>query len=894
MKITSITVDGVGKFDAKFEISGLDSGVNILSAGNEAGKSTFFKAVRACVFERHNTRNKEVMKLASDGKALPVTVSIGFEHAGQDYCITKSFIRSASARLTRGGAEIARNNEADEMLWEILGISPGGGRSVDEAAFGLLWVGQKESFLVPKPSEAATSALNSVIQAEVGGLVGGERARVVSRALEEELAVVITATDRPKAGGPLAEANGRFKELQTQLEEGEARLVVLDGQLTQLAIKRKERGELADPALLSGMADDLDKAQKSAKAAEQSAATLAQFETAEQKSKAVLDRLVDLRAGHDQRANRIDTARKRDKQLYDELTPILAGEAGARELLAHAQHDISKLDAQDIEDDENGRLLNYIGGVIDRLGHRDVVVRHMEALKGLGERQLKNAASLANNWVTAETSKAVDAAEREILGISARLEAAAPTVAIKLGLAAAGRVSIDDAPLTHDQIVSAIHSVTIRIGDLADITVTPPQGAGAADHNKLQTAQSRLGKLLEEAGVTSVAEFHAARAWRDELETEKRGLQAEFNAFGILDASSVVAVERLKTEIETIDGLVAEALRRLKAESLPSAQEIVSRKESLQKTRDAARLNRKTLAGMVEAQNAVLSRLAGARGAIVGARNEIKSALDGDLALLPDNEREEVIRNARKEASAALDDYRLKAAALEEQRQKSPSTDEVERRKNQVKRLSAALEAHKLRFGGLEKEIANLEGQIQSAGGDGLGEKVEELRQSRELANRDVQRLENQIGILKLLKQTIDDTYREQKERLQAPLRRHLKPYLNDVFPAAELELGDGFEIEGIKRNGPDAEKFERLSAGTQEQIAVLVRLAMGAMICERGEAAPIILDDALVFSDDERIEQMFDALIRAGQKQQVIVLTCRTRAFARLGGRLLTIEKSS
>ena len=52
----------------------------------------------------------------------------------------------------------------------------------------------------------------------------------------------------------------------------------------------------------------------------------------------------------------------------------------------------------------------------------------------------------------------------------------------------------------------------------------------------------------------------------------------------------------------------------------------------------------------------------------------------------------------------------------------------------------------------------------------------------------------------------------------------------------------------------------------------LLVRLAMGAMICERGEPVPIILDDALVFSDDDRIEQMFDALNRAGQKQQVIV----------------------
>lgn len=143
---------------------------------------------------------------------------------------------------------------------------------------------------------------------------------------------------------------------------------------------------------------------------------------------------------------------------------------------------------------------------------------------------------------------------------------------------------------------------------------------------------------------------------------------------------------------------------------------------------------------------------------------------------------------------------------------------------------------------------------------------------------------------LSLLKETIEACYKEQRDRLNAPLRRHLQPFLNDVFPSAELELGDGFSITGIKRNGPEAEDFERLSAGTQEQIAVLVRLAMGAMLGERGQPVPIILDDALVFSDDDRIEQMFDALTRAGQKQQVIVLTCRTRAFAALGGRPLSI----
>ena len=85
-------------------------------------------------------------------------------------------------------------------------------------------------------------------------------------------------------------------------------------------------------------------------------------------------------------------------------------------------------------------------------------------------------------------------------------------------------------------------------------------------------------------------------------------------------------------------------------------------------------------------------------------------------------------------------------------------------------------------------------------------------------------------------------------------------------------------------------ELFGRLSHGTQEQIAVLVRLAMGAMIAEKGHDVPIILDDALVFSDDARIEQMFDAINRAGRNQQVIVLTCRARSFASLGGNQLRI----
>lgn len=145
MKITSVIVEGVGKFGTLPHIRGLGPGVNILTAGNEAGKSTLFKAVRACLFERHNTKNESFRNLATDGLSLPITVTLGFEHDGEAYTLRKSFVKSPAASLMRRDTEIARGREADEMVWELLGINPSSGRTIDEAALGILWVEQGQS-----------------------------------------------------------------------------------------------------------------------------------------------------------------------------------------------------------------------------------------------------------------------------------------------------------------------------------------------------------------------------------------------------------------------------------------------------------------------------------------------------------------------------------------------------------------------------------------------------------------------------------------------------------------------------------------------------------------------------------------------------------------------------
>lgn len=157
-------------------------------------------------------------------------------------------------------------------------------------------------------------------------------------------------------------------------------------------------------------------------------------------------------------------------------------------------------------------------------------------------------------------------------------------------------------------------------------------------------------------------------------------------------------------------------------------------------------------------------------------------------------------------------------------------------------------------------------------------------------AEREAARHEDEVEALRLLQDTLRAGLAGGRDRYLAPVRQHLLPYLRDVFPDGALELADDYTPRGLVRGGAP-ERHDLLSDGTREQIAVLVRLGLGSLLAERGEPVPVVLDDALVFSDDARLDRVFAALERAGERHQVVVLTCRTRAFAGLSGRVLRVE---
>src|SRR3546814_982344 len=102
-------------------------------------------------------------------------------------------------------------------------------------------------------------------------------------------------------------------------------------------------------------------------------------------------------------------------------------------------------------------------------------------------------------------------------------------------------------------------------------------------------------------------------------------------------------------------------------------------------------------------------------------------------------------------------------------------------------------------------------------------------------------------------------------------------------------ELG----LASVTRSGL-GEACGTLSKGTQEQLAVLTRLAFADMLLEQGMPVSLILDDPLVYSDDGRLDLMTEILEEASQRMQVILLTCRDRAFRHLRSEEHTSELQS
>ena len=191
-------------------------------------------------------------------------------------------------------------------------------------------------------------------------------------------------------------------------------------------------------------------------------------------------------------------------------------------------------------------------------------------------------------------------------------------------------------------------------------------------------------------------------------------------------------------------------------------------------------------------------------------------------------------------------------------------------------------------------ELGKLDTSIEIQVGEAVDEELADVDVRLEAAQRALNELNFEIAVLKKLDAALETARASARDRYVEPVLIELVPLLRLLWPEADLRF-DAEKVlpTALVRAGTE-EDFDILSVGTQEQIALLVRLAFARMLANAGAFAPVILDDAIVYTDDDRIERMFDALTRQAQDLQIIVFSCRQKAFRDLGGRGLDITPAN
>jgi DNA repair exonuclease SbcCD ATPase subunit len=885
MIITHIAVEGVGRFRGRHVVRGLGPGLNLLCAPNEAGKSTIFRAVQACLFARHDANTKETRALGCIGAQLSARVEVGFKCGDADYRVEKAFLRSNATRLHKNDRLIAEGRAADEALWSTLDLSPGA-RSFEDSAFGLLWVRQGQSFEPVKPSGEGQALLSRMIEAEVGKVLGGERGERVFANITAQLALEETKTGLAKTGGAWKAALERAEEARRALDNVRATLASLEADRDALAAKLRERDGLADASALAQMQADLNLAMRERdtaigldQAAQKAATEAARCELAHERASDKHQRLIALDqriAATRVRIGELDRKAQEEEAALNAQATALTGqeeafaELGAQLAVAEREADLARareLAAQDAE----------------RLADLDARLKQARELRDRIN-LLQQTFALVN--VAPDALRRIEQAARDLEAAQSRRAAKAPQVAIRLGPDGVGRVTCAGEAMTGPRDIAALEPLRIEIAEIASIEIAP--AATPEDAQSVNRAREKLERELVVVGAASLAEARERRAKADDIVTEQRGLAAEL--------AMIAPAANGKDGVALLEKALCEAQAKLAAfvGAAPDCSDRDALREqrcAAEQTRDALRREHHELQGaLLASRNGVAAekmRLAAFRGD----REAAQEKLAEDLALCPDEERPHKLIALAAEAAQARALFEQAQAEATRLHTAVPSSEQRAAVEARVKRLTQAIAARHDRLQEVERDIAGLRGRIESRGGEDLGERESALADALALAEKERARIERRLAALRLLRDTIEACRREARETSLAPVKRAMQPYLQTLFPGADAELDEHFSIGGVQRSGTEIEPFGSLSDGTREQIAIIVRLAFGRLLAERGQPTPIVLDDSLVFSDDERIERMFDVLMQAAEKQQVIVLTCRSRAFQNCGGRPLAIE---
>lgn len=871
MKLKRLRIENFKRFRAPLELCGFADGLNLFVAPNEAGKSTVAEAIRAAFFERYKSSSVSGFRPWSDSSATP-SVEIEFEIGGKPARLNKAFLGKKRCQLSIDG-KVLDGTEAEDHLGEMLGFSFAGrgGSSPEHMGIpGLLWIKQGTSHDLIKAVGFAGDHLRKALGNSLGELASSSGDNVIKAVESERNQILTPSTGAPR--GAYAEALKHRSTLDEALEALHADIEAYRIAVDRLATLRRDHGRDGEARPWLALREQLEQAQAKLDAAAglvdrraaqelllkqattQVGALRQQLQLMERDEEALTLRQANLEAAQGKliKAQGLRQAWE-PRHAEASLASTKARErlGAARQVAAWQAHEKSVVDL-------TTQLQTLRGGQrLAQLKQEELTQLQADALSlALPSIELKRLREGTDRLRTAE----------------AKLDAV--STVLEFELESGARVRVAGAEVNVAERLTVVARTGIDIEGVGRITVLP----GGEDLQSLIGDRDRqrdeLAVLLQSLGVANLA---AAEA-RERLYAQRVGEVKA--ATSVLAAHAPKGLSALDADVAALSIRLSEAKQTLEALALAVGAETasvsVSQAESDESSArtsldDAsARLNEAKLA--VSEANALVSA---AQDELAAARATLNTPLR--------TEKKAAASQALTDALAYETTAKTNVDMLAEQLRTlnvSLLQQDVERFERSAKQLEAA-------YGQRASEIIRLEADLEAKGALGLEEEAADRQRELDQVGRRCAELERRAKALNHLLKLLTEKRSALARRLRAPLQRHLNHYLQILFPGSSIEVGEDLSPGRITRvgtNGAETGEFEELSVGAREQMGIVARLAYADLLQEAGKPTLLILDDALVHTDKDRLDQMKRVLYDAASKHQILVFSCHPQAWQDLG----------
>ncbi len=841
------------------EIDFPDYGVVVVSGANEIGKSSMVEALDLLLESKDRSTRKEVKQVkpthADVGSEITAEISTG----PYRFIYHKRFHKKPETQLTvlEPRREQHSGDEAHDRVQSMLA------ETVDTE----LWHAQR--VLQATSTEAVNlsgcNALTRALDVAAGdtAALSGTEPLLIER-IDSEYARYFTPTGRPT--GEWTVAIKALEAADQEVQRCAAAVAEVDDKVRRHAALTVELAALTEQqqsattrqiAAQAG-ADEIARLTDQVKEAELIAAAATATSTA---STAALAERIRLRTECDSRTAVVAA-------LEDEAREVGEAQAMARDVTVEADAAVEQADgllaaatqraetARQVVDDvarreETQRLTGKLAKIDAALSERDGMATELSTITMTDDllRQAEQAAA------------AVDRTEGQLALVSATVEFVAAT---DIELVVDGqRVSL---PAGESWSTVANAATELEIPGIVTTRVTP--GTSALEiQEKCAAAQEKLATVLQVAQVTDLAAAQQADRRRRELQSIHDQLTAT-----LAGLSGDDDVEQLRTRLTELhelpalsDDIDAGAAR---AELLDAVAARAQAGVDVETQRKVAALAMRKLNEITAQATRVQDKLVAQRAELVA----VADRLAEQRTAVPDQKLTADVDSHTVAARTAAD----RVAELSEQlAAKAPEAVAAEL----ADALGAATTLSQ-RHDDVARSLHEIAAQLTVFGTEGRKGKLDAAEIDLEHARSEHDRVGRRARAVQLLREVMtrhrDTTRLRYVEPYRAELQRLGRPVFGESF---EVDVDSDLCIQTRTLDGRTV-PYESLSGGAKEQLGILARLA-GAALVAKEDAVPILIDDALGFSDPERLVKMAAVFDTLGERGQVIVLTCTPARYA-------------